>query len=433
MLLIAINLIFKKKSMDKRTFIKSAGLIGLGSIIGPGRLAGLIDSVSEVPPVVLAEDEDFWKQIRAGYLLNPDYINLENGYYCILPQQTLESLIKHVREINYQGSHYMRTVQFDNKKAMAAKIAALAGCPSDELILTRNTTESLDIIIGGFDWKQGDEAVMAEQDYPSMLNMFKQVAARYGVVNKIVSVPSHPASDEEIVNLYAGAVTEKTKLLMICHMINITGQILPVRAICDMAHGRGVQVMVDGAHAFGHFRFTIPELDCDYYGSSLHKWLSVPLGSGMLWVKKENIRKIWPLIASGEQSPDNILRLNQIGTHPVYTDLTVTEAIVYHNMLGAERKETRLRYLQHYWSDKVRNMPHIILNTPEDPKRSCAIANVGVKGMTPGELGDTLFKKYRIYCAPVDGANVHGCRITPNVYTSLEELDVLVKALTELG
>ncbi len=419
--------------MDKRTFLRSAGLIGLGTMMGPSGLAKLIKSVADIPSAELAKDEDFWKQIRADYLLNPDYINLENGYYCFLPKQTLEGLIKHIREVNYQGSYYMRTVQFDNKKAMAAKLAALAGCTTDELIITRNTTESLDIIIGGINWKPGDEAVMAEQDYPSMLNMFRQVAARYGVVNKIISVPNHPSSDEEIVNLYANVITEKTKLLMVCHMINITGHILPVRKICDMAHARGVDVMVDGAHAFGHFRFIIPELNCDYYGSSLHKWLSVPLGSGILYVKKENIKKIWPLIASGETNPDSILRLNQIGTHPVHTDLTVTEAIDYYNMLGAERKESRLRYLQHYWTGKVRNMPHVILNTPGDPVRSCAIANVGVNGIKQGELGDILFKKYKIYCAPILGANVHGCRITPNVYTSTEELDVLVKALTELG
>lgn len=419
--------------MDKRSFLKSFGLLGFGSLIKPDNLAKLVESAADFPPSELAENEDFWKQVRAGYLLNPDYINLENGYYNFLPQKTLESFIKHVREINYQGSYYMRTVQFENKKAMAAKLAALAGCSGDEMIITRNTTESLDIIIGGIDWKPGDEAVMAEQDYPSMLNMFKQVADRYGVVNKVISVPNHPESDEEIVNLYAKAITERTKLLMVCHMINITGQILPVRKICDMAHNKGVQVVVDGAHAFGHFRFTIPELNCDYYGSSLHKWMSVPLGSGLLYVKKENIRKIWPLIASGEKDIESILRLNQIGTHPVYTDLTISEAIDFYKMLGAERKETRLRYLQHYWTDKVRNMPHIILNTPADPMKSCAIANVGVKGIKPGELGDILFKKYKIYCAPVDGAGVHGCRITPNVYTSPEDLNVLVKALTELG
>ena len=419
--------------MDKRSFLKNAGLLSLGSIVGLDGLKQLLDSVSGLPSSVLAKDEDFWAKIRGGYLLNPDYINLENGYYCFLPQQMLENFIKHVREINYQGSYYMRTVQFENKKAIAAKLAMLAGCSADELIITRNTTESLDMIIGGIDWKPGDEAVMAEQDYPAMLNMFEQVAKRYGVINKVVSVPNHPQSDDEIVNLYAGAITGKTKLVMVCHMINITGQILPIKKICDMAHSRGVQVMVDGAHAFGHFRYTIPELNCDYYGSSLHKWLSVPLGAVILYVKRENIAKVWQLIASGETNTDNIYRLNHIGTHPVHTDLAITDALDFYNMIGAERKEERLRYLQHYWTDKVRKMPHIILNTPIETSRSCAIANVGVRGINPGELGDILFKKYRIYTAPVDGAGVHGCRITPNVYTTPEELDVLVKALSELG
>jgi len=419
--------------MDKRTFLKNAGLMSLGGFIGLDGLTQLIDNVSAIPSSVLAKDEDFWEKIRGGYLLKPDFINLENGYYCFLPQVTLENFIRHIRDVNYQGSYYMRTVQFENKKAMAAKLAALAGCSADELIITRNTTESLDMIIGGLNWKEGDEAIMAEQDYGAMLDMFKQVAKRYGVVNKIVSVPSLPQSDDEIVNLYAGAITEKTKLLMVCHMINITGHILPIRKICDMAHSRGVQVMVDGAHTFAHIKFSIPELNCDYYGSSLHKWLSVPLGAGILYVKKENIGKVWPLIAEGERNPDDISRLNHIGTHPVHTDLAIADAIDFHNMIGAGRKEARLRYLQLYWTDKVRNMPHIILNTPVDPVRSCAIANVGVKGIKPGELGDTLFKKYRIYTAPVDGASVHGCRITPNVYTTTADLDVLVKALTELG
>lgn len=419
--------------MDKRSFLKSVGLFGLGTIFNQGKLADLIGTVEKVSPSVLAENEDFWMQIRKGYLLNPDYINLENGYYCFLPQTLLEAFIRHVREVNYQGSYYMRTVQFENKKIMAARLAAIAGCSADELIITRNTTESLDLIISGIDWKPGDEAVMAEQDYPAMLNMFRQISARYGIVNKMVSVPNDPVSDEEITELYESAITPKTRLLMICHMINITGQILPVRKICDMAHNRGVQVMVDGAHSFGHFRFKIPDLDCDYFGSSLHKWMSVPLGSGILYVKKENIRNIWPLIASGESNPDSILRLNWTGTHPVHTDLTVNEAIDYYNLLGAERKESRLRYLQHYWTDKVRNMPHIVINTPSDPARTCAIANVGVKGRKPSEIGDILFRKYKIYCAPVDIANVHGCRITPNVYTSREELDVLIKALTEMS
>jgi selenocysteine lyase/cysteine desulfurase len=289
------------------------------------------------------------------------------------------------------------------------------------------------MIIGGLEWRPGDEAVMAEQDYWAMLEMFKQVSKRHGVVNKIVSVPNHPRSDEEIVDLYAAAITEKTRLLMVCHIINITGQILPVRKICDMAHSRGVQVMVDGSHSFAHFKFTIPELNCDYFGSSLHKWLSVPLGAGILYVKKENIGKVWPLLAEGERNEDDISRLNHIGTNPVYTDLAIADAIDIYNTIGAERKEERLRYLQNYWTQKVRKMSHITLNTPSDPSRTCAIANVGVKGIKPGELEEILLKKYRIYTTQIDVANVHGCRITPNVYTSIADLDCLVKALSELG
>jgi selenocysteine lyase/cysteine desulfurase len=418
--------------MDKRTFLKSAGMIGMGGFLSLDSMSDIFQSVSHITSSELASDEDFWATIRKGYRLKPDFINLENGYYNFLPEQLLEKFIDHIKEVNYEASYYMRTVQFDNKKAMAARLATLTGCPADELIITRNTTESLDMVIAGQDWKPGDEAVMAEQDYPAMLEMFKQVSKRYGMVNRIVSVPLDPASDDEIVNLYAGAITEKTKLLMVCQMINLTGQILPVKKICDMAHSRGVKVMVDGAHAIAHIKFTIPELGCDYYGSSLHKWLSVPLGAGILWVKRENIGRVWPLIAEGDRSMDDISRLNHTGTHPVHTDLTIADSIDFYNMIGAERKEARLRYLQHYWSDKVRPLAHIVMNTPKDPARSCGIANVGVKGMKPGDLGDLLFEKYKIYTAPIDGAGVHGCRITPNIYTSSNELDVLVKALTEL-
>ena len=418
--------------MDKRTFIKNVSLLGFAGMPGINNLDKWIAQYEKISPGELAGDETFWEGIRKEYKIKPDYINLENGYYCFLPQETLENFIQHVRDVNYQGSYYMRTVQWDNKKAMAAKLAALAGCIAEELIITRNATESLDMIIGGLDWKVGDEAVMAEQDYGSMLEMFKLVSKKYGVINKIVSVPNHPSSDDEIVNLYANAISPKTKLLMISHMVNITGQILPVRKICDMANSKGVQVMVDGAHAFAHFKYSIPELHCDYYGTSLHKWLSVPLGAGFLYVKKENISKVWPLLAEGGKKEDDISRLNHIGTHPVHTDLAIADAIDYYLKVGAERKEERLRYLQHYWSDKVRNMPHVIVNTPVDKDRSCGIANVGIRGMKPADLADILIKKYKIYTVAIDYANVQGCRISPNIYTTLKELDQLVAALTEL-
>jgi selenocysteine lyase/cysteine desulfurase len=220
---------------------------------------------------------------------------------------------------------------------------------------------------------------------------------------------------------------------MVCHMINITGQILPVRKICDMAHRKGVQVLVDGAHAFAHIKYAISDLNCDYYGTSLHKWLSVPLGAGFLYVKKENIRKVWPLFGDEGRKEEDVLRLNHIGTHPVATDLAIANAIDYYQKIGPERKEARLRYLQNYWTGKVRPMKHIILNTPVDPTRSCGIANVGVQGMKPADLAKTLLDKYNVWTVAIDGANVHGCRITPNIYTTPKELDVFVNALAELG
>lgn len=419
--------------MNKRDFIKNVALAGMTAYPAFKKLDQLIPQIEHLSAQEVAKDEYFWAQIRAGYRLKPDYINLENGYYCITPQETLENYIHHIRNINYQGSHYMRTVQWDNKKSMQKKLGEIAGCDETELVITRNTTESLDLIISGMHWKEGDEAVMADQDYGAMLNQFKYVAARYGVVNKRVSVPLHPESDEEIVKLYEGAITNKTKLLMVCHMINITGHILPIRKICDMAHSKGVEVMVDGAHAFGHITFDIKELDCDYYGSSLHKWLSVPIGAGMLYVKKEKVPDVWPLLAEWSNDPTDIKNLNHIGTHPCATDLAIGNALDYYWRLGPERKEERLRYIQRYWSDQVRDIPNIDLNTPKDITKSCGIANVGIKHIKPKELATTLMEKYKIWTVGIDTAGVRGCRITPNVYTSTKELDQFVNALKELA
>jgi selenocysteine lyase/cysteine desulfurase len=418
--------------MDKRTFIKQTAAFGLSTLLPFDALSHWIDRHSTLSADVLAEDEKFWLGIRKGYRLKPDYINLENGYYCMQPQETLEHFIAHVREVNYQAAYYMRTVQQENRLLVVTRLAQLAGCSVEEVRLTRNTTESLDTVINGIHWNAGEEAIMAEQDYGSIINMFKLMEKRYGIVLKTVSVPNHPASDEEVVAMYEKMISPKTRLLLVSHMVNITGQILPIRKICDMAHAKGVEVLVDGAHAIAHFQFNIPDLGCDYYGASLHKWLSTPLGAGLLYVREGKAPGLWAMMADWNMKED-ISHLAHMGTHPVHTDLAILNAINYYNVIGAERKEKRLRYLQHYWTTKVRSMSHIILNTPEDPARSCAIANVGVKGMKPAELADTLLKKYKIYTVAIDGAGVQGCRITPNVYTTLKELDVFVAALTELG
>lgn len=419
--------------MDKRTFLKSASLAGLGSMAALASFGKLVEAMPE--PLPDGDDEHFWSAVRKGYKLTPEYINLENGYYCIMPQEILKKYEAHIQEVNIEGAHYMRTVMAENKKKMAAKLATVAGCSADELIITRNTTESLDMIISGLHWQPGDEAVMAHQDYGAMLDMFTQVRRRHGIVTKRISVPADPQTDEEVVEAYEKAITPRTRLLMVCHMINITGHILPIRKICDMAHSKGVQVMVDGAHAIAHIRLSISDLNCDYYGASLHKWLSVPLGAGMLYVRKQHIGKVWPLFAEEGKEAHDILRLNHTGTHPPATDLTIADAIDYYNKIGPARKEARLRYLQQYWVSKVRHLPNIVLNAPSQPQRVCAIGNVGIKGLKPADLAEVLLKKYKIYTVAIDNevAGVQGVRITPNVYTTTAELDQLVSALKQLA
>ena len=415
--------------MDKREFLRTLGGVSLSAWFAPAQLT----RYARLPAEALARDEPFWDGIRARYRLAPDYINLENGFFCLQPELVLEGFIARVRDINLEASHYMRTRQADDKLAVRKRLAAMAGCSHEELIITRNTTESLDTVIAGHSWKAGDEAVMAEQDYGAMLDMFKLQGRRYGIVNRVVSIPSDPKSDDELVQLYANAITPRTRLLMVAHMVNITGQVLPVRKIADMAHARGVEVMVDGAHAFAHLDFRIPDLGVEYYGSSLHKWLGTPLGAGLLYVRRDRIAGLWPIYGDAGVPDDDIRKLNHTGTHPVHTDLAINHAIDFHEAIGGARKEARLRYLQNYWVGKVRGMRNIILNTPSDPARSCAIANVGIAGMTPGDLATTLMKKYRVWTVAIDGAGVHGVRVTPHLFTSTAELDTFVRALTELA
>ena len=415
--------------MNKREFLRTMGGASLGLLVGDRLWAQYAD----VPPHVLAQDEPFWDLLRQKYRLKPDYINLENGYFSMQSEPVLDAFIGRVREINYEASFYMRTRQFDDKLAARKQLATMAGCSHEELIITRNTTESLDTVIAGIDWRVGDEAVMAEQDYGAMLDMFALQARRYGIVNRIVSLPIDPQSDEEVVRLYEHAITPRTRLLMVCHMVNITGQILPVRAIADMAHRHGVDVLVDGAHAFAQLDYRIPDLGGDYYGASLHKWLGTPLGAGILYVRRDKVATLWPVFADASLADTDIRKLNHTGTHPVHTDLAIANAIAFHETIGSQRKEARLRHLQTYWTSRVRDVRNVIVNTPRDPHRSCAIANVGVRGMAPAALARTLLDTYRVWTVAIDSANVHGVRITPQLFTTTAELDTLVRALNELA
>ncbi len=418
--------------MKKRTFIKSFGAFSLIPFFNiPSEVFDETSSIDSLKKI--SEEKELWETVRSHYKLNPDYINLESGFYNIIPSPTLNSFIDHVKRINYEGSFYMRNYLEKDKEEITNSLATLVGCKKDELIITRNTTESLDLIISGFPWMKDDEAIYADQDYGSMKQMFKQISKRHGVVNKVISIPNHPKSDEEIVSLYENQISNKTRLIMVPHMVNITGQILPVKKICEMAHNNGIEVMVDGAHCIGHFNFKISELGCDYYGSSLHKWLAAPLGSGILYVNKKRISKIWPLIASYVEDKGDIKRLNHIGTHPVHNDLSIINAIDYLNWIGLKRKEKRLRFLQNYWTSALRKIPNILINTPIESSRSCGIANVGIKGLSPSNLAKKLMLDFKIFTVAIDYANVKGCRITPNVFNTLEDIDQLIVSLKKIS
>ena len=417
--------------MDKRRFIKSLGALSFSPLISANELTDF-KPISKTLPVINNEDE-LWKTVRSHYTLKEEYINLESGYYNIIPNPILEHFINHVKHVNIEGSFYMRKDLNKNKDRVTSELANLVGSSPDQIAITRNATESLDLVISGFPWKKGDEAIYAKQDYGTMKEMFEQISNRYGVVNKVISVPNHPKNDDEIVSLYESQITSKTKLIMVCHMINITGQILPIKKICEMAHNYGVEVMVDGAHCVGHFDFSIDDFNCDYYGSSLHKWLATPLGAGLLYVNKNKTHKIWPLLANGNTNKSDIKRLNHIGTHPVHTDLAISNSIDYLKWIGMERKEKRMRFLQRYWSDKLRNVKNVIVNTPLDIDRSCGIGNVGLTNMSPSKMEDLLFQKYKIFTVAIDYANVKGCRISPNIFTTTKELDNFVEAVKELS
>jgi selenocysteine lyase/cysteine desulfurase len=419
---------------SRRAFLRSATAGAAVPCLTPWFLDSLerrLEAYGGLSPQAAAADESFWAEIRTAFPKHP-YINLENGYSSPEPAVTFGAFRRHQQTVNDGLSFYMRRKRAADHAAVKQQLAELAGCPVEEIVITRNTTESLGTVTHGIDLAPGDEAVMCDQDYGSMLEQFRQQSKRRGLKCVEIQVPLHPSSDEEIVGVYARAITPRTKLLLVSHMINITGQILPVRKIADMAHARGVDVIVDGAHSFAHVSFSMQELDGDYFGASLHKWLCTPLGAGLLHIKKDKIRTVWPLLGDTSHGPDDIRKLERLGTQPVWTMMAIADAIRFHNMIGTARKEARLRYVQQYWTDKARGIPKVYLNTPKG-QRACAIANVGITGMSPAALAAALFDTYHIFTVAIDTVPVKGTRVTPHLYTTTAELDALVKALGELA
>ena len=425
---------------SRRNFLQKAGLLtgafSINSLFNEIHAADFETAnkrVSHLSAEEIAEDEDYWTVIQQAYTVNPNIINLNNGGVSPAPKVVQDALDKYNKLANEGPSYYMWRILDQGREPLREKLAELGGCDANEIAINRNATEALNTVIFGLNLKQGDEVIGAKQDYPNMINAWKQRAARDGIIYNQVNFNFPIEDDEAIVKVFENSITPKTKLLHITHMVNWVGQLMPVKKIARMAHAKGIEVLVDGAHSFGLLNFKIPDLEADYFGTSLHKFLSAPIGSGMLWIKRDKIKNIWPLLCNDKPTSDDIRKFETLGTRSFPIEQAIGEAINFHNAIGAERKQLRIHYLKNYWASAVKQHPKVKMHTSLSPKYGCAIGGVSVQGLTPAELDTQLFNKYKIHSVGIVWENISCVRITPHVYTKLKDLDKLVKAINEIA
>jgi selenocysteine lyase/cysteine desulfurase len=380
-------------------------------------------------PGTIESDESLWQYVRQSFTHSPNIMNLNNGGVCPQPRVVQDAFERYNRLSNEGPAYYMWQVVGKGRETVRQNLSKLAGCSADEVAIVRNTSEALETVIFGLNLKKGDEVVLTKQDYPNMVNAWKQREKRDGIVLKWVNLPQPLEDDSIAVNLYLEQFTSRTKIVEIMHMINWNGQILPVRKIADEAHKRGIEVMVDSAHTFAHLFFTIPGLHCDYFGTSLHKWLYSPFGTGMLYVKKEKIKNLWPLTAPENPESDDIRKFEAMGTRSFPAEVAIGTALEFHEMLGAQRKENRLRYLKEYWMQGLSDIRGIKFYTSRKPEFACGLGVFSVDGIQPADIQSKLFSNYNIYTISVKTDNIDGLRITPNVYTSTGDLDKFIDAV----
>jgi selenocysteine lyase/cysteine desulfurase len=385
--------------------------------------------VADLSPEEAAAHEDYWNTIQQSYTVNPNIINLNNGGVSPSPRVVQEAVARFNNLANEGPSYYMWRILDQGREPLREKLAALAGCDPEEIAVNRNATEALNTVIYGLPLRKGDEVIGTKQDYPNMINAYKQRVLRDKIRYTQISFDFPIENDEEIVRAFEHAITPQTRLLHVTHIINWVGQIMPVRKICDMAHGRGIEVLVDGAHSFGLLDFNIPDLNCDYFGTSLHKFLSAPIGSGMLWIRKEKVSNVFPLLCSDKPVANDIRKFESLGTRSFPIEQGIGEAINFHLAIGAKRKEERIRYLKNYWAKRAIDIPGVKVHTSLKSDFSCAIAGVSVDGLMPADLDKVLFEDYKIHTVGVSWENIHCVRVTPHVYTRLQDLDKLVNAL----
>lgn len=424
----------------RRKFIQQVGLLAgafsANSLFNQAHAAEIDvanKKINHLSPEQIASDEDYWSVIQQAFSVNPSIVNLNNGGVSPSPRIVQDAVERYNKLSNEGPSYYMWRILDMGREPLRQKLAELAGCDAEELAINRNSTEALNTVIYGLDLKAGDEIIGTKQDYPNMIQAWKQRALRDGIVYKQISFNFPIENDEEIVKAYENAITPKTKIIHVTHIINWVGQILPVKKIADMAHSKGIEVICDSAHSFGLLDYKIPDLGVDYWGTSLHKFLSAPIGSGLMWIKKEKIEKIWPLTCNDTPKGKNIRKFETLGTRSFPIEQGIGEAVNFQNAIGNKRKEERIRYLKNYWCEKVKDVPKVKLHTSLKPQYSCAIGGVSIDGMTPGELDNALFNDYKIHTVGIVWENISCVRITPHVYTKIQDLDKLAKAITEIA
>src|SRR4051812_11541435 len=414
----------------RRAFLSFAGK-GLGlAALSSATVASLrrnleaaTKTVAHLSPEEAALDEDYWAGIQNAFTVSRGIVNLNNGGVSPSPRLVTEALVRYQWQQEDATAYTMWQILEPQSETIRTGLAELFGCDREEIAITRNASESLEILLNGLDFKAGDEILTTTQDYPRMLTTLRQRERREGLKLKLVQIPIPPKNLSEITDAFARGISDRTRLILVSHQVNITGQITPVKAICDLARSKGIETVVDGAHSFAQFEFRQKDLGCDYFGTSLHKWLYSPKGTGMLYVKRERVEKLWPLMAAESKQANDIRKFEEIGTHSAAPRLAIGEALLFHNGIGGKRKEARLRYLSRYWMNRLKDVPKVSFNTSFDPDQSCAIANVNIAGIDPTAIGSYLFNKHRIFTTPIVHEEFKGIRITPNVYTTLGELD----------
>lgn len=380
-----------------------------------------------------AQDEDFWSWVKSEYTVSPNLLNLNNGGVCPQPKVVQDAHIRFYQYCNEAPSYYMWRILDQGRESLREKLADLAGCSAEEIAINRNATEGLNTVIFGLNLKAGDEVVLTKQDYPNMLNAWKQREKRDGIKLVFLDLDLPSENDDAIAQQYIKAFTPKTKVVHVTHLVNWVGQVLPVRKIADEAHKRGIEVIADGAHSFALFDFKIPDLGADYYATSLHKWLSAPFGSGMLYIRQPKIKNVWALLSNNEPDGPDIRKFESLGTRSFASEMAIGTAIDFHNSIGTARKFARAHYLKNYWMERVKDLPGVKIHTSLKPEFAGAVALFSIDGLKSSEVDGQLLNKYKIHTTAVEWEHFHGVRVTPHVYHTPKDLDRLVTAITAIS